>query len=84
MPNTVDCIKPTYGGIDEPNKLETRVLINSPKVATYDLQPEMSAPAVCEEPAADLRGAGFLRDPVRAGAAQAFKGACHSLCHPPG
>lgn len=37
------------GGIDEPNKLETRVLINSPKVATYDLQPEMSAPAVCEE-----------------------------------
>ncbi len=37
------------GGIDEPNKLETRKLINSPKVATYDLQPEMSAPAVCEE-----------------------------------
>ena len=37
------------GGIDEPNKLETRVLINSPKVATYDLQPEMSAPAVCNE-----------------------------------
>ena len=37
------------GGVDEPNKLETRVLINSPKVATYDLQPEMSAPAVCNE-----------------------------------
>lgn len=37
------------GGIDEPNKLETRVLINSPKVATYDLQPEMSAPLVCDE-----------------------------------
>ena len=37
------------GGIDEPNKLETRVLINSPKVATYDLQPEMSAPQVCNE-----------------------------------
>ncbi len=37
------------GGIDEPNKLETRVLINSPKVATYDLQPEMSAFAVCDE-----------------------------------
>ncbi len=37
------------GGKDEPNKLETRILINSPKVATYDLQPEMSAPAVCDE-----------------------------------
>ena len=37
------------GGIDEPGKLETRVLINSPKVPTYDLQPEMSAPAVCSE-----------------------------------
>ena len=37
------------GGIDEPNKLETRVLINSPKVATYDLQPEMSANEVCNE-----------------------------------
>ncbi len=37
------------GGIEEPNKLETRKLIASPKVATYDLQPEMSANAVCEE-----------------------------------
>ena len=37
------------GGIDEPKPNETRVLVASPKVATYDLQPEMSAPAVCEE-----------------------------------
>ena len=36
------------GGIDEPQKHETRVLVPSPKVATYDLQPEMSAPEVCE------------------------------------
>ena len=50
------------GGIDEPNKLETRVLINSPKVATYDLQPEMSAPAVCEEvlKAIDNKDYGFI------------------------
>lgn len=31
------------GGIEEPNKGEDRILIPSPKVATYDLQPEMSA-----------------------------------------
>lgn len=37
------------GGEEIPNKLETRVLVPSPKVATYDLQPEMSAPAVCDE-----------------------------------
>ncbi len=36
------------GGVEEPNKLETRVLVASPKVATYDLQPEMSANEVCE------------------------------------
>lgn len=37
------------GGEETPNKLETRCLVDSPKVATYDLQPEMSAPAVCEK-----------------------------------
>ncbi|MGL5041753.1 MAG: 2,3-bisphosphoglycerate-independent phosphoglycerate mutase [Culicoidibacterales bacterium] len=31
------------GGNDVPYKGEERILINSPKVATYDLQPEMSA-----------------------------------------
>ena len=30
------------GGVEEPNKNEDRVLIPSPKVATYDLKPEMS------------------------------------------
>jgi len=34
------------GGIDEPYLNETRVLIPSPDVRTYDMQPEMSAPAV--------------------------------------
>ena len=36
------------GGIDEPKPHEKRVLVPSPKVATYDMQPEMSAPEVCE------------------------------------
>ncbi len=36
------------GGVEEPNKNEDRLLINSPKVATYDLQPEMSAYEVTE------------------------------------
>ncbi len=36
------------GGREEPFPGEDRKLIPSPKVPTYDLQPEMSAPAVCE------------------------------------
>lgn len=36
------------GGVEEPKKLETRALVASPHVATYDLQPEMSAAEVCE------------------------------------
>ena len=36
------------GGVQEPNKGEDRIFVNSPKVATYDLQPEMSAPEVCD------------------------------------
>ncbi|MDO4499894.1 MAG: 2,3-bisphosphoglycerate-independent phosphoglycerate mutase [Erysipelotrichaceae bacterium] len=34
------------GGLETPNKDEERILVNSPAVATYDLQPEMSAPEV--------------------------------------
>ena len=37
------------GGSEQPFPGETRKLIPSPKVATYDLQPEMSAPEVTEE-----------------------------------
>ena len=38
------------GGIEEPNEGEDRYLIPSPKeVPTYDLKPEMSAPAVCDK-----------------------------------
>lgn len=31
------------GGVEKPNDNEDRILINSPRVATYDLKPEMSA-----------------------------------------
>ena len=45
------------GGVEEANPLEDRILIPSPKVATYDMQPEMSAlqvtDKVLEEIAAD-------------------------------
>ena len=37
------------GGVEEPNEGEDRILVKSPKVATYDLKPEMSAPVVCEK-----------------------------------
>lgn len=36
------------GGREEPFEGEERIMINSPKVATYDLQPEMSAPEVAK------------------------------------
>ena len=36
------------GGVEAPNPNEDRILIPSPKVATYDLQPEMSAFEVTE------------------------------------
>ncbi len=36
------------GGVEEPNEGEDRILVNSPKVATYDLKPEMSAYEVCD------------------------------------
>ena len=38
------------GGVEEPNKGEDRILVNSPKyVATYDLKPRMSAYTVCDK-----------------------------------
>ena len=36
------------GGVEEPNPGEDRILVKSPKVPTYDMQPEMSAPEVCD------------------------------------
>ncbi|MBB5263815.1 2,3-bisphosphoglycerate-independent phosphoglycerate mutase [Catenibacillus scindens] len=37
------------GGVEAPNEGEDRILVKSPKVATYDLQPEMSAYLVCDK-----------------------------------
>ncbi len=37
------------GGVEQTFPGEDRCLVASPKVATYDLQPEMSAPEVCEK-----------------------------------
>lgn len=37
------------GGVEVANRDEDRVLIPSPKVATYDLQPEMSAYKLCDQ-----------------------------------
>jgi len=37
------------GGEEQPYPGEDRILVPSPKVATYDLQPEMSAPAVADK-----------------------------------
>lgn len=37
------------GGVEEPNEGEERILVDSPKVATYDLKPEMSAYEVTQK-----------------------------------
>ena len=42
------------GGVEAPNVNEERILIPSPKVATYDLQPEMSAEEVTQALLAEL------------------------------
>ena len=43
------------GGIEQPNPGEDRILVPSPKVATYDLQPEMSAVEVTDKLEAAIR-----------------------------
>ncbi len=43
------------GGIEAPNANEERILVKSPKVATYDLKPEMSAYEVCDKLTAAIR-----------------------------
>lgn len=43
------------GGIEKPFEKEERIMVNSPKVATYDLQPEMSARELTDELLSKLR-----------------------------
>jgi 2,3-bisphosphoglycerate-independent phosphoglycerate mutase len=47
------------GGMEIPWDGEERILVNSPKVATYDLQPQMSAPEVTEKVTAAIRSKQF-------------------------
>ncbi|MFT5081513.1 MAG: 2,3-bisphosphoglycerate-independent phosphoglycerate mutase, partial [Planctomycetota bacterium] len=42
------------GGVEKPVPGESRILVPSPKVATYDLKPEMSAPAITKAILASL------------------------------
>ena len=44
------------GGVEAPNEGEDRILVKSPKVATYDLQPEMSVYEVCENVVKAVKG----------------------------
>ena len=44
------------GGVEGPNEGEDRILVKSPKVATYDLKPEMSAYEVCDKLCGAIRG----------------------------
>jgi 2,3-bisphosphoglycerate-independent phosphoglycerate mutase len=37
------------GGREQPFPQEERIIVSSPEVATYDLQPEMSAPGIADE-----------------------------------
>jgi len=47
------------GGIEQPWPGEERILVASPNVATYDLQPEMSAPEVTAKVTAAITGGQF-------------------------
>ncbi len=45
------------GGREEPFRGEDRILVPSPRIPTYDLQPEMSAPAITEAVLSGLKDA---------------------------
>jgi 2,3-bisphosphoglycerate-independent phosphoglycerate mutase len=47
------------GGIEDPFEGESRILIPSPKVKTYDMQPEMSAAEVTDEMVKAIEGGEF-------------------------
>jgi 2,3-bisphosphoglycerate-independent phosphoglycerate mutase len=47
------------GGREAPFPGEDRILVPSPKVATYDLKPEMSCPEVTEKLCAAIRSGGY-------------------------
>ncbi|MBI2956209.1 MAG: alkaline phosphatase family protein, partial [Acidobacteria bacterium] len=47
------------GGVEKPYEGEERVLVQSPKVPTYDLQPEMSASGIADEIVKAIKGGAF-------------------------
>ena len=47
------------GGVETPNAGEERIMVPSPKVATYDLQPEMSAPELTAKAVAQIDSGAF-------------------------
>jgi 2,3-bisphosphoglycerate-independent phosphoglycerate mutase len=47
------------GGEEKPNVGEERIMVPSPLVATYDLQPEMSAPELAERAVQAIRSGAF-------------------------
>lgn len=47
------------GGVEEPYPLEDRKMVASPKVATYDLQPEMSAPELTDLVVSSLKAKAY-------------------------
>src|SRR5579884_2673693 len=47
------------GGREEPYTGEERIMVPSPKVATYDLQPEMSAPELTDKAVAAIESAKY-------------------------
>ncbi len=47
------------GGREEPFPGEERIMVPSPEVATYDMQPEMSAPQVTDELVAAIAGGAY-------------------------
>ena len=48
------------GGREEPFPGESRIMVPSPKVATYDMQPEMSAPGIVEAILPRIADTGFI------------------------
>jgi 2,3-bisphosphoglycerate-independent phosphoglycerate mutase len=47
------------GGVETPNPGEERIMVPSPRVATYDLQPEMSAPELTDKAVAEIASGKF-------------------------
>ena len=55
------------GGVEKQYPGEDRVLVPSPKVATYDLQPEMSAYEVCDKCIERINSGAYLSEIIRSG-----------------